>query len=227
MNDEKLLLMSLRGMLLQFAVMAVALFAPARTFGYWQAWVYLAAFFLPKLVILVFLYAHDRNALRARMKAGAGAESRRAQKIILRAGGILFIGMYLVCAFDYRHGWSQVPAAVSWISVSIVMARVFFTGWIFRENAWVSATIEVQERQKIVTTGPYAIVRHPLYLGASVMLLLTPPALGSWLGMAVAAALVFVLALRLLDEEKYLKASLDGYEEYCRKVRYRLVPYIW
>jgi protein-S-isoprenylcysteine O-methyltransferase Ste14 len=135
--------------------------------------------------------------------------------------------LFIVPGLDYRFGWSQVPPILSLIAdggVALGFSIVFLT---FRENSYTRGTIEVSEKQQVITSGPYRFVRHPMYVGALFMLIVTPLALGSWVALPFSLPMILVIALRLLDEEKFLKQNLDGYTEYCQKVRYHLIPNVW
>lgn len=215
------------GMVSLFVIMCLILFLPGLTFHYWQAWVFLAAFFVPTILITVYLAKHDRALLDRRSSAGPGAEKETKQKVIQGIAQTLFIGLMLIPAFDHRFHWSDVPVYLVLASDLLIMGSFYMIHLVFRENSYTSAIIEVGEDQMVISTGPYRVVRHPMYAGAMPLILCTPLALGSYWGILAVVPLICVIIARLLDEERYLKARLKGYEEYCRKVRYRLIPYIW
>ena len=227
MKREYLALKTVAGMLFLFAAMGAALFLSAGTLRYIQGWAYLAAFFVPVAIITVYIYRRDKGLLRSRLAAGPVAEARPWQKAIQGMASLAFIAMYIVSALDWRHGWSGIPPLVSYLCNGGVVAGMWIVGRVFKANSYLSATIEVQRGQKVIDSGPYRVVRHPMYSGAALMLVCTPPALGSWWGVCAAMALVAVIALRALDEERYLAASLPGYADYRRKVRWRLLPGVW
>ena len=161
------------------------------------------------------------------MNAGPGAEKEKSQKRIQVFASLVFIGVMILPSLDHRFSWSDVPLSVV-IAGDVFVALGFLLIFIvFRENTFSAATIEVAPDQKVISTGPYAIVRHPMYSGALVMLLGTPLALGSWWGLLMFIPMSFIIVWRLLDEEKFLSKNLSGYKEYCKKVQYRLVPFIW
>jgi protein-S-isoprenylcysteine O-methyltransferase Ste14 len=141
--------------------------------------------------------------------------------------GLLFIGLFVVSGLDHRFQWSQTPAVVSLIAAVLVALGFFVVFLVFRENTYTSAVIEVSAGQQVIATGPYRVVRHPMYAGASVLLLASPVALGSWAAIPIALLLSFVVVVRLLEEERYLSKHLTGYDAYRRKVRFRLAPFIW
>jgi len=208
-------------------VMAIALFGPAWTLNYPQAWVYLLIFFGSAAIISVYLWRNDPGLLERRIDAGPTAEKQPLQQLIQAVAAITFIGFLVVPSLDHRFAWSQVPLAMEVAGDALVALGFFIVYLVFKENSFAAATIEVAPGQKVTSTGPYAIVRHPMYAGALVMLFGTPLALGSWWGLLLMIPMTLVLVLRLLDEERFLAKNLPGYTEYCQRVRYRLVPYIW
>ena len=218
------LLISLAGLAL---AMGALIFASAGTLDFWQAWLFLACYFAASLVVSLWLQRHDPALLRRRMRGGPFAEGERSQKIIMTITSIGFIALLVVPGFDRQFGWSEMPDAVAIIGDMLLLA-----GWlgilaVFRANSYAAATIQVASGQKVVSTGPYAIVRHPMYAAALLMLLGIPISLGSWWGALVLLALLPALAWRLLDEERLLLRDLEGYAGYRRKVPWRLIPHLW
>ena len=208
-------------------VMAALTFLPAWTLYYWQAWTLLAVFFACTLAIDIYLVNNDPKLLERRLKAGPGSEKEKSQKIIQAVAMVAFIAIFVFSSFDYRFRWSEVPPSVSILGDVLVALGLYFVFLVFKENTFTSAIIEIGDDQRVITTGPYALVRHPMYIGALVMLIGVPLALGSWWGLVAILPMILVLIWRLLDEERFLAANLDGYSEYQRKVRYHLVPMIW
>jgi len=207
--------------------MGLLLFVPARTIHYWQAWVYLAIFTGSSVLTTLYLMKHDPALLDRRMRGGPTAEKRPAQRLIMLCTSIGFIGLLVVPSLDFRFGWSAVPLGVVAIGDALVAIGFYFISLVYRENTFASATIEVAQDQKVISTGPYAIVRHPMYASGSMYLLGTPLALGSYWGLVVLGAMLPFLLWRLLDEERLLAKELTGYKEYQKRVRYRLVPFVW
>jgi protein-S-isoprenylcysteine O-methyltransferase Ste14 len=214
-------------LLVVLLVMAAMLFAAAGTLDYWQAWLFLAAYSASSLAITLYLMRKDPALLERRKRGGPTAEKEATQKIIMSFASLAFIGLLIVPALDRRFAWSQMPS-----SVSLAGDVIFLLGWVaiffvFRENSFASATVELAPDQRVVSTGPYALVRHPMYAGGLVMLLGIPIALGSWWALLVIVALIPALIWRLIDEERFLARNLPGYAEYQRKLLYRLIPMIW
>ncbi len=223
----KLLLRAFLGLAFLLFVLALALFLSAGTLNFWQAWVYLADFGICVALITAYLVRHDPGLLERRVQAGPVAETRKSQQVIQSLASLFFIALYVVAGLDRRFGWSHVPPAVTLAADLVVALSLYLVFLVFRENSYTSATIEVASEQKVVSSGPYAVVRHPMYAGAFLMLLATPLALGSWVALPLPIPLMFVIVARLLDEERFLSANLGGYEAYRQRVRHRLVPRVW
>lgn len=207
--------------------MGLLLFVPAGTIQYWQAWTYLAIFAGASLFTSLYLLKKDPALLQRRMSGGPTAEKERTQKIIMLLASVGFIALLVVPALDYRFGWSRVPPLAVIAGDTLVAIGFYFIFLVYRENTFTSATIEIAENQKVVSTGPYALVRHPMYASASLYLIGTPLALASYWGLLAVGFMMPVLIWRLLDEEKFLARNLPGYAEYQKKVRQRLLPHIW
>lgn len=224
---KNLLVKAISGLIFLVVCLALALFLSAGSFNFWQAWVFLAVWTVCVVLITGYLFKYDQKLLSSRVQAGPTAETQKTQQIIQSFASLFFIGLFIVPGLDFRFHWSVVPPIVSWLSNGMVVLGFFIVFLVFRENSFTSAVIEISEEQKVIDTGPYRIVRHPMYAGAILLLLFTPLALGSWVAIPFPLPLIFVVIIRLLDEEKFLKANLQGYEDYCQKVRYHLVPWIW
>ncbi|HEX5071165.1 MAG TPA: isoprenylcysteine carboxylmethyltransferase family protein [Vicinamibacterales bacterium] len=208
-------------------VMALLLFLPAGSARYWQAWVYLGLFLGLSTALTIDLMRRDPALLARRLKGGPTAESRPVQRIVMVAASLGFLGLLLVPSLDVRYHWSRVPTAVVVFGDVLFVAGFGFIGRVYRENTYTAATIQVTEGQRVISTGPYAVVRHPMYASALVYLIGTPLALGSYWGLLVLALMMPALIWRLLDEERLLLQELPGYAEYQRRVPYRLVPGVW
>lgn len=208
-------------------VMGLLLFLPAGTIRYWQAWVYLSIFTVASVLTTLYLMRKDPALLERRMRGGPTAEKRPSQKFIMLCTSIGFIALLVVPAFDHRLGWSTVPLGGVVAGDMLVAIGFYLISIVYRENTYTSATIEVAENQTVISSGPYAVVRHPMYASASLYLLGTPLALGSYWGLVPFAMTMPFLIWRLVDEERFLATKLPGYTEYQRRVRRRLVPFIW
>jgi protein-S-isoprenylcysteine O-methyltransferase Ste14 len=207
--------------------LGILLLAPAGTLDFWQAWLYLLVFVGSAALITAYLWKKDPKLLARRMNAGPGAEKEKSQKLIQLSAFLASIGVIVLSSLDHRLSWSEVPLPVV-LAGDVVLALGFLIVFIvFKENTFAAATIEVAPGHKVVSTGPYAIVRHPMYSGALVMFVGTPLALGSWWGLLVLIPTTAIVARRLLLEEEFLSRNLPGYEAYRREVRFRLVPSIW
>jgi len=215
------------GLVQLLIVLAVLLFLPAWTVHYWEAWVFLLVFSVSVFVITLYFLREDPKLIESRLKAGPGAEEQKSQKIIQALASIFFILPFLIASLDHRFGWSNVPTYLVVLGDLFVALGLFFVFLVFRENTFTSATIELREEQQVISTGPYALVRHPMYAGAFIMLLGVPLALGSWWAFIPVFLLFAAIVWRLLEEEKFLAKNLPGYASYRQKVRYRLIPFIW
>jgi protein-S-isoprenylcysteine O-methyltransferase Ste14 len=215
------------GFLFLALVMGLLIFVPAGTLRYWQAWCYLLVYFAASLLITLYLMRHDPALLQRRLSGGPAAEKQAAQKLIMLISSAAFIAVLVVPALDHRYGWSGVPPLAALGGDAIIAYSFYAVFRVFRENSYASATIEISEAQKVISSGPYARVRHPMYAGASLLFVGTPLALGSWWGVLVFFFALPVLIWRLLDEERFLAAQLAGYRDYCEKVRWRLLPGIF
>jgi protein-S-isoprenylcysteine O-methyltransferase Ste14 len=215
------------GLAILFLVMASLLFVAAGTLHYWQAWLFLAAYFAASLAITLYLIRKDPALLERRMSGGPFAEKEPAQRIIMFLASFGFIALLVEPALDHRFGWSDLPAYLVVGGDSVMLLGWLGIFVVFRENSIASATIESVKDQRVISTGPYAWVRHPMYATALVMLLGIPLALGSWWGVMIVILIVPALIWRLTDEERFLLQNLPGYPEYRGRVRYRLLPFVW
>lgn len=205
----------------------VLLFVPAGTVHYWQAWVYIAVTMAGTMGPSLYLAVARPDVLQRRLKSGPLAETRPAQRLIVAAIFLIVIALLVVSALDHRFGWSTVPVPVVILGVVLVALGLATTQLVILQNGYAAATVTVEAGQQLVTTGLYGRVRHPMYAGAVVMMVGTPPALGSLWGLAVLLPGALALRARILDEEQLLRAELDGYDAYSQQVRYRLLPGVW
>jgi protein-S-isoprenylcysteine O-methyltransferase Ste14 len=199
-------------------------FIPAGTFDYWQAWAYIAVIFIPASIILSYFIRKDPEFLERRFRT---KEKEAKQRLVVLAGLFVFIAGFLMPGLDQRFGWSSVPAWISIAADAVVFAGYMLVFFVFKENSFAGRTIQVDKGQKVITTGPYSIIRHPMYLGTIAMYIATPLALGSYFAVPPFLLMIPILAYRILNEEDVLRKGLPGYTEYCKKVRYRLIPWVW
>lgn len=218
---------ALLGLAALAAILAVVVFGAAGTVRYAEAWVFLGTFFGSSLAITVYLMRRDPKLLQRRVRGGPVAEQRPRQRVIQRLASGAFLGIIAVPALDHRFRWSHVPLPVVVAGDVLVALGFFAVSLVFRENSYASAVIEVGAEQKVIDTGPYALVRHPMYAGALVLLAGIPPALGSFWGLLLLAPFTAVIVWRLLDEEAFLLEQLPGYAAYRSKTPYRLIPFLW
>ena len=218
---------ALAGLLLLFLAMAALLFIPAGARAWWQAWTFLSVYFTASLALTLYLVKEDPALLQRRMRGGPTAEKEPVQRIIMSIASLGFVGLLVVPALDHRFGWSRMPPYVALAGDVLVGAGWLAIFFVFRENSFTSAIIELAPDQKVVSSGPYAMVRHPMYSGALVMLLGIPIALGSWWGVLIVAAFLPALIWRLVEEERFLAKNLAGYAAYQSRVKYRLLPWAW
>lgn len=224
---KPLLAKTAAGFISLIATLAAALFLPAWTIHFWQAWACLATFVICAASITVYLIVRDPALLERRLKAGAKAEREKSQKLIQSLARIAFLALFVIPAIDHRLALSHVPADGSIAGDALIAIGFAVVFAVFRENTYTSGIIEVAAQQTVIATGPYALVRHPMYSGALILLAGIPIALGSWWGLMLLVPMAAALVWRLIDEERFLAANLNGYADYLGKVKYRLVPLVW
>jgi protein-S-isoprenylcysteine O-methyltransferase Ste14 len=221
--NKKLVLDSVLGIL----AFAALVFTPAWTLGYWQGWAYLATAVGASLLYTVYLVVYDPALLARRRQAGPSHENEPAQKIIVRSIVVAFVALIVLPPLDWRYAWSPVPWYVSIIGDALVALSFFVFYLVSRVNSYAAANVRVEEGQKVVDTGVYAWVRHPMYFGALFLIVGTPLALGSWYTLLLIPVFLAVLYFRMKSEEEVLVRDLAGYAEYRSRVKYRLIPFVW
>jgi len=213
--------------LVTFAILLACLFLPAGTLDYWQAWVFVVVFAVSSQAMGLYFLMRDRKLVERRMNIGPVAEQRPAQKVISALLVLGFVAFAVLPALDHRFGWSPVATVVSIIGDALIVLSFVLFFWVMKSNSYAASTIQVEEGQPVVSTGPYAYVRHPMYSGALLLITAMPLALGSWLSVLLVAPFFPVLVWRILDEENLLRKNLPGYAAYMQRVRYRLIPRVW
>lgn len=207
-----------------FLVLGLMFFIPAWTISYWQAWVYLLIVAVPMVFMIRFLYKNNPDLLERRMRM---KERLQGQKLIVATSWIFFLMAFIIPGFDVRYGWSQMSPWLVIFSELMVLTGYLIVAWVFRTNSYASRIIEVQKDQWVISTGPYAIVRHPMYVGVLIFYLFSPLALGSYWGVIPALCIFPFIMARIKGEEKELIDNLDGYRDYLMKTKYRLLPGVW
>src|SRR5262245_52900631 len=225
---NKLIIPTIKSFLIGAIALGVLLFVPAGTLNYWEAWVFIVVFLTSANAIGVYLSLKDPELLERRKQFGPAAEQSKAQKAIISFAIFANIALLIFCGLDHRFGWSPPPPPLVSLAGDALVALGFLIDYyVFRENSYGASNIQAFEGQQVIATGPYALVRHPMYVGVLVMVVGVPLALGSLWGLAVLALTTPILIWRILDEEQLLKKDLPGYTEYTQQVRYRLVPHVW
>ena len=222
--DRKLVLQAIAKFLLGIIIIAILLFVPAGTLGYWNAWVFEGLLFIPMLIAGLILLVKNPDLLRKRLNS---KEKESEQKTVIVLGGLMFLSGFVVAGLDYRFQWLILP---KWL---VVAASVLFLlsyllyAEVLRENTYLSRTVEVQEHQKVIDTGLYGIVRHPMYSSTIFLFLSMPLVLGSLFSFLIFLLYPFIIAKRIGNEEKVLEQGLKGYLDYKKRVKYRVIPFIW
>jgi protein-S-isoprenylcysteine O-methyltransferase Ste14 len=211
----------------RFVVLTALLFIPAGSLDFPRGWAFLAVYFLPQTWIIVYFLRTDPTFVERRLKMGPSAETRVRQKFVMGLVILCSFISIMVAGFDHRFGWSHVPLHVSIAGCMVTLIGIGIQFRVFVENSFASATIEIATDQRVIATGPYALIRHPMYFGALLTDCCVPLVLGSWWALLPVAAKLPVIVLRLLDEEEFLRANLPGYGDYCRNVPHRLIPAVW
>ena len=205
-------------------ILSLIIFVPAGTINYWQVYAYFAVILIPMIFIIRYFVKKDLLFLERRLKT---REREKQQKIIQVAFTIIFFMGYIVSGLDKRFGWSDIPFPVVLIVDVVILTGYIIVFYVFKQNSYASRVVEVEQDQKVISTGLYSIVRHPMYIGILIMYIPTPIAIGSFWGLIPILSIPIALVLRILNEEKVLNEELNGYKEYCQKTKYRLIPYVW
>ena len=197
---------------------------PAGTFNYWQVYVYSAVLVIPMLFVIFYFLKVDPRFLERRTRA---KEKEKQQVFIQVFFSLIFFSGFIIPGLDHRFGWSNIPLQFVLPADALILSGYWIIFSVFRQNSYASRIVEVNENQTVISTGLYAIVRHPMYVGVLIMYIPTPIALGSYWGLIPMATILLAIVLRILNEEKVLSNNLPGYKEYCKKIKYRLAPFIW
>ena len=222
--DKKLLISALAKVVAGILLVGALLFVPAGTLDWWQAWLLMGILFIPMLVAGFYMLAKAPDLLRKRLNA---REEEGEQRTVVALSGLMFIAAFVVAGLGHRFGWPVFPTWVTWLGAALFLASYALYGVVIRENEFLSRTIEVQEGQRVVDTGLYGIVRHPMYSSTLVLFLSMPLVLGSPLAFVIMLAYIPIIVKRILNEEKVLAEGLDGYADYLARVPWRLIPHVW
>ena len=220
----KLFVQAIAKFLLGFALVAALLFVPAGSFGYWQAWLFLGVLFVPMFCAGIVMMIKSPALLKKRLNA---KEKQSEQKEVLLLSGLMFLAAFVLAGLNYRFGWFMLPKWVCIAAAGVFLIAYVLYAEVLRENVYLSRTIEVQENQKVIDTGLYGIVRHPMYMSTLLLFLAMPLVLGSVFSFAVMLLYIPIIAKRIRGEEQILEAGLDGYAGYKKRIKYKVIPFIW
>ncbi len=222
--DKDLLIKALTKFLLGVIVLGLLLFLPAGSFHYWQGWLLMGILFVPMAVAGIVMMAKNPELLRKRLNS---KEKEAEQKSVVAMSGMLFVAAFVLAGLNWRYGWWVLPDWMVWASAFLFLASYLLYAEVMRENTYLSRTVEVQDNQKVIDTGLYGIVRHPMYMATTVMFLTMPLVLGSPISFLIMLGYIPVIAKRIANEEEVLEKGLEGYQNYKKKVRYKMIPFLW
>jgi len=205
-------------------VLLLLILIPAGTLIYWQVYLYIIILVVPMIFVLFYFLKNDPLFLERRTKA---KEKEKEQIIIQIVFSFIFLSGFVIPGFDKRFGWSDVPIYIVIIADIVILLGYLLIFFVFKQNSYASRIVEVEKNQKVISTGLYGFVRHPMYIGVIIMFVPTPIALGSYWGLIPMTTIPIALVFRIINEEKVLSKDLPGYKDYCQKTRYRLIPYVW
>ena len=220
----KLLIKALIKFLVGLVFVALLLFLPAGTFRYTGAWLFIGLLFVPILILGAVLLVRAPKLLEKRLSA---KEKESTQKGVVAVSGLLFVAGFVVAGLDVRYSWTTVPVWATILASAVLLISYGAYAEVMRENAYLSRTIEVQDGQKVIDTGLYGIIRHPMYAATVGLFLAIPVVLGSWWSLLCFAPYPFILAIRIINEEQLLARNLPGYTDYQKRVKYRMIPFVW
>ena len=222
--NKHLLTQALIKLLAGITLIGLLVFLPAGSISYWQGWLLICILFVPMSIAGIFMLAKCPELLRKRLSA---KEKEGEQKVVVALSGLLFIASFISAGLNRRFNWWLSPSWAVWTAAAVFILSYILYAEVLRENEYLSRIIEVQEGQKVIDTGLYGIVRHPMYLATVIMFLSMPIVLGSPISLIIMLGYIPLIAKRILDEERVLTSSLDGYKDYKMRVKYRLIPFIW
>lgn len=224
MKKSKLVICGLIKYLAGVVLVGLLLFLPAGTLNYWNGLLFAGLLFIPMLILGTVLFVKAPELLEKRL---SNKEKEEEQKGVIAVSGLVFLGAFILAGLDFRYGWTCVPRWLVYAAAVLFLVSYGLYGEVMRENEYLSRTVEVQEGQKVVDTGLYGVVRHPMYAVTVLMFLSVPLILGSWISFVIFLGYPVVLDFRIRNEEKVLEEGLEGYAEYKKKVKYRMIPFVW
>ena len=222
--DSKLFLTAIIKFLSGLLLVGVLLFLPAGTFAYWQAWLLIGILFIPMFIAGLIMMKKSPGLLEKRLHA---KETQTEQKEVILFSGLMFLAAFVIAGLNFRFGWFVLPGWISYAAAVLFLIAYALYAEVLRENVYLSRTVEVQENQKVIDTGLYGVVRHPMYMSTLILFLAMPLVLGALFSFAIMLLYIPIIAKRIRNEEEVLEEGLDGYKEYKDRVKYKAIPYIW
>ena len=222
--DAKLFSQAIVKFLGGLLIVGLLLFLPAGSFSYWQGWLLMGILFIPMFLAGLVMMQKSPALLRKRLDA---KEEQSEQRAVIALSGLMFLAAFVVAGLNYRFGWIVLPDWVSYVSAVVFLLAYGLYAEVLRENVWLSRTVEVQENQKVIDTGLYGLVRHPMYMSTLLLFLAMPLVLGSVISLAIMLAYIPIIAKRIRNEEQVLENGLEGYTDYKKRVRYKVIPFVW
>ena len=222
--DHRLLMQSLTKFLLGVVIIGLLIFLPAGSLSYWQGWLLMGILFVPMFVAGLVMMQKNPDLLRKRLSA---KEEEKKQQMVVKLSGLLFMAAFIAAGLNWRFGWCVLPDWAVWLSAAVFLACYLLYAEVLKENTYLSRTIEVQDNQKVIDTGLYGIVRHPMYTATTLLFLAMPLVLASPISFAIMLLYIPLIVIRIKNEEKVLEEGLEGYKEYKTRVKYRVIPFIW
>ena len=222
--NTKLLIQSLTKYLLGVIILGLLIFMPAGSLHYWQGWLLMGILFVPMFVAGLVMMAKNPELLQKRLNA---KEQEKEQKTVVALSGLLFVAAFVVAGLNWRFRWCLLPNWAVWVAAGLFLVCYLLYAEVLRENTYLSRTIEVQEHQKVVDTGLYGIVRHPMYMATTILFLMMPLVLASPFSFGIMLLYIPLIAKRIRNEEAVLEEGLEGYSEYKQRVKYKVLPFIW
>jgi protein-S-isoprenylcysteine O-methyltransferase Ste14 len=223
-SKKKLISMALGRFIPGIIIISALLFLPAGSIKFWNAWLFMGVLFIPMLLVILYLVIRDPELLYKRMNTN---EKEKTQKKVVLLTSIVFLSAFIIAGMDYRYEWSAIPMLLEILSAVIVLIGYILFYIVMRQNSYASRVVEIQEKQKVIDTGLYGIVRHPMYFAAILIFMFMPLVLGSFFALIPLLIFPFQMATRMKNEEEILEKGLEGYIEYKKKVRYKIIPFLW